>query len=369
MSAIQRVVVRTPSGTYRVLTGRGTLARAGAHVAGLGENTGIFLLSSPQVWKHWGRRVAASFRRTGSVKAILFDDRETSKTVRTVERLCRRLVAAGADRRAVIVALGGGVVGDVAGFVAASFLRGVGLVHMPTTLVAQVDSAIGGKTGVNLPEGKNLVGAFYQPKLVLADAATLETLPRRQYRSGLYEVIKYGVIADPELFRFVERRLDSLLRRDAKALDWVVPQCIRAKAKVVSRDERESGQREILNLGHTFGHALETLTGYRLFLHGEAVGWGMVMATMLSVALDQLDADSAARILGLLARVGPLPGLPRLPAVRLLQALRADKKSRGGRLRFVLLRRIGRAEVASAVPESLVTKTVALLPELVRKAR
>ncbi len=369
MSAVQRIAVRAPSGAYTVLCGRGVLARAGAHVAALGENTGVFFLSSPRVWRHWGRPLVRSFRRPSAAKVILFDDRESSKNVHTVERLCRRLVASGADRRAVIVALGGGVVGDVAGFAAASFLRGVRLVHVPTTLVAQVDSAIGGKTGVNLPEGKNLVGAFYQPSLVLADPLALATLPARQYRAGLYEVIKYAVIGDAQLFRFLERSLEDLLRRDPAALGRVIPRCIKAKAEVVRRDEREAGLREILNFGHTVGHALEALTGYKKFLHGEAVGWGVMAATLLAVAADGLDAASAARILRLVRRVGSLPAPPRLPAARLLRALRADKKARAGRLRFVLPRRIGRVAVVSGVPGALVRSVVAALPELMRKAR
>jgi 3-dehydroquinate synthase len=294
----------------------------------------------------------------------LFDDRERAKSLATVEHLCRQLVRAGADRRAVLVALGGGVVGDVAGFVAASYLRGIALVHLPTTLVAQADSAIGGKTGVNLPEGKNLVGAFYQPRLVVADPATLITLPGRQYRSGLYEVIKYGVIGDAELFSFLEHNWDALVKQKPAALAWVLPRCIRAKAEVVRRDERESGLREILNFGHTVGHALESVTAYAEFLHGEAVGWGMMAATLMAVALGRLGPGEAARILRLIAKVGPLPALPRVSASRLLQAMRADKKARGGHLRFVLPRRIGSVEGVAGVPEALVVEVLRELPRL-----
>lgn len=368
-SAVQGTLVRVPTGKYAVLSGRGLVKRVGEHVARLGESTGVFVLSSRRVWKHWGRALRASLRWRGDNQVILFNDRESAKNMRTVEGLCRRLVRAGADRRAVIVALGGGVVGDVAGFVAASFLRGVGLVHVPTTLVAQVDSAIGGKTGVNLAEGKNLVGAFYQPRLVLADPDTLATLPARQYRSGLYEVIKYGVIDDPTLFRLLEQDMDRLLRRDPAALGRVLPRCIRAKAEVVGRDERESGPREILNFGHTVGHALEGATGYRKFLHGEAVGWGMMAATLISVALDLLNPDSAARILRLVGRVGPLPSLAEIAPVRLLKVMHADKKARAGRLRFVLPRSIGRVEVVSQVPGALVERVVAMLPDFVRGKR
>ncbi len=213
----------------------GVFARAGAVVARLGETTGIYVLSSPRVWEHWGRpliRALGKGKRTSvPVRAMLFDDSEAAKDLATIEQITRQLVLAGADRKATIVAMGGGVVGDVAGFAAASYLRGVRLVHVPTTLVAQVDSSIGGKTGVNLPEGKNLVGAFYPPKLVIADPKVLLTLPHREYRSGLYEVVKYGIIADPELFAFLERHMLALLRRDAKALAWVITRCIRIKAR------------------------------------------------------------------------------------------------------------------------------------------
>ena len=366
MSLPSRILVHTPSGRYAVLCGRGTLARAGREVARLGEMTDVFLISSPRVWKHWGRALEESFRGVGS-KTVLLDDRESAKTMATVERVCRQLVRAGADRRAVIVALGGGVVGDVAGFVAASYLRGVALVHVPTTLVAQVDSAIGGKTGVNLPEGKNLVGAFYQPRLVIADPGTLATLPLREYRSGLYEVIKYGVIGDARFFDFLERDLEALVARKPAQLGWVVPRCVRTKAAVVSRDERESGLRQILNFGHTVGHALEAVTRYSRFLHGEAIGWGMMAATLIAVALGRLDAGGAARILRLVARVGPLPELPGMGASRLLGALRADKKARSGRLSFVLPRRIGKVEVVADIPEALVLEVVRELPRLVRQ--
>jgi 3-dehydroquinate synthase len=251
-------------------------------------------------------------------------------------------VRAGADRRALLVAVGGGVVGDVAGFVAASYARGIGLVHIPTTLVAQVDSAVGGKTGVNLPEGKNLVGAFYPAKLVIADPELLRTLPPREFRSGIYEIIKYGVIGDAKLFQFLELKVEKLVRRDPAALDFVIERSVSQKARVVSLDERESGLREILNFGHTFAHALESVTRYRKYLHGEAVGWGMIAATRLAVASGLLSAKDSGRILHLIARVGSLPRWPSASPARLIAAMQADKKTRAGRLRFVLPERIGK---------------------------
>lgn len=355
---MEQITVNTPSGHYAVVCGRGFLDRVGATVSGLVENTGVFLLSSPRVWKKWGATVMKGFEGHGGAKHFLFDDGETSKTPRTVEKVCRGLARQGADRGCIVVAVGGGVVGDVAGFVAASYLRGVRLVHVPTTLVAQVDSAIGGKTGVNLPEGKNLVGAFYQPGLVVVDPETLRTLPARQYRAGLYEVIKYGVIGDADLFVALEKNLEPVLHQDAKTLDWVLARCIRAKADVVSRDERETGLREVLNLGHTFAHALESATGYKHLFHGEAVGWGLLAAAELATQLSLLDHKDAARIVRLVLRVAPLPSLPRLSGAKLLKWMRADKKARGGRLRLILPRGIGKVEAKGDVPDEAVVEVL-----------
>jgi 3-dehydroquinate synthase len=290
----------------------------------------------------------------GGPSAILFDDRESSKNMRTVEQICRRLVRAGADRQALLIAVGGGVVGDVAGYVAASFLRGVNLVHVPTTLVAQVDSAIGGKTGVNLPEGKNLVGAFFPPRMVLSDSDALRTLPNREYRSGIYEVIKYAIIGDPQLFRFLQTNMIQLLRRQPSALDYVIPRCIKAKADVVGRDEHESGVREFLNFGHTVGHALETVTGYGVYRHGEAVAWGMAAAALLGVAIGKSPASQAKEIIDLIALAGRLPALPLVSAERMIAAMRADKKTRAGRLRFVISSKMGRAETVPGIPEKVI---------------
>jgi 3-dehydroquinate synthase len=234
-------------------------------------------------------------------------------------------------------------------------------VHIPTTVVAQVDSAIGGKTGVNLPEGKNLVGAFYSPRLVLADPLTLKTLPPREFRSGLYEIIKYGVIADERLFAFLESSIEALANRDAKALDFVIPRCMQSKATVVSRDERESGLREILNFGHTFAHAFETATAYRRYLHGEAVGWGMIAASRLAGRMGLLAEENAVRIERLVRRVGPLPALPATKPSRLVEIMHSDKKTRGGKLRFVLSPKIGSAETFGPVAPKLVAEVLAHL--------
>jgi len=358
------IPIRSSVGNYNVVCSRGTITRLGSLSARIGDSTGTFFLSSPRVWKLWGRRVSAGSRGREKRGVILFDDRETSKRLATVEEIARKLIQAGADRRSILVAVGGGVVGDVAGFVAATYLRGVRIVHIPTTLVAQVDSSIGGKTGVDLPEGKNLIGAFYSPQLVVADPDVLNTLPHQQFRSGLYEVVKYGVIADRELFEFLEQRMPALLRRDPKALSWVIERCIRIKGRVVGKDEREGGLRQILNFGHTLGHALEASTSYRRFLHGEAIGWGMMEATLLGVAMDRIGEREAERVIQLIRNVGPLPGLAGIRAGKLRRIIAGDKKSRGGKIRWVLPRRIGSAEWGREVPWTVVERAFAELPSM-----
>src|ERR1700674_1416024 len=270
------IAVRAATGKYSVVCGRGAMAQAQREIARLGKFSGVHIVSSPLVWHALEKKIRRGIPARLAPHVHLFDDAESEKNLQSVEGLAQSLVSAGADRHAVIVAVGGGVVGDVGGFVAASYLRGVSLVQVPTTLVAQVDSALGGKTGVNLPEGKNLVGAFYPPKNVVADPGFLSSLPPREFRSGIYEIIKYGVIGDAKLFQFLEGKLEKVLRRERAALAFVIERSIAQKARVVSKDERESGLREVLNFGHTFAHALESVTAYRLYLHGEAVGWGMI---------------------------------------------------------------------------------------------
>ncbi len=360
--------IKSSRGVYPVQCSRGELARAGSVLARVVDGSGTFVISSPNVWNYWGRKVSKSVGGLHSQNTFLIDDSESAKNLQTVELLCRALSHAGADRRAVIVAVGGGVVGDVAGFTAASYLRGVRLLQIPTTLVAQVDSSVGGKTGVNLPEGKNLVGAFYPPDAVVADMDTLGTLPHREYRSGLYEVIKYGAIADAGLFHYLERNMLALLRRDAAALEHVIGRCIGIKAHIVERDERESGLREILNFGHTFGHALEAITEYRRFLHGEAIGWGMYAATLLGAATRRIGEAEVARIMRLVARVGPLPSMRKIETAALRRILAGDKKSREGEVRWVLPRRIGKVQRGVVLPWKLVARTISVLPELAIKA-
>lgn len=356
----RKLWVRTPTARYPVWMGAGLLAAAGTQCRRLKSGGGrVFVISSPRVWSLWGRQLARSLGRAGlQSRTLLMDDRETSKRLATVERLAEELLKRGADRGALLAALGGGVVGDVAGFLAASFMRGVDYVQIPTTLVAQVDSAVGGKTGVNLRSGKNLVGAFHHPRAVLADPRMLVTLADRDYRAGLYEVVKCAVIGDARLFRFLEREMPAVVARQPRALARSIEAAVRLKAAIVGQDEREAGRRRLLNFGHTFGHAFEVAGGYRSLRHGEAVGWGMLAATRLSVRLGMLGSSEAARITSLVRAVGKLPLLPRVPAVKLYEQLFADKKKRGRELRFVLPRAIGRAAVVDGVDRGAVLATL-----------
>jgi 3-dehydroquinate synthase len=360
----QAIAVRAATGKYSVVCGAGALARAQQEIARLGKFSSVHILSSPLVWHALEKRIRSGIPARLASFIHLFDDAESEKNLKSVEGLAQSLVAAGADRHALIVAVGGGVVGDVGGFVAASYLRGVSLVQVPTTVVAQVDSAIGGKTGVNLPEGKNLVGAFYPPRLVLADPELLATLPEREFRGGMAEVIKYGVIADAKLFAFLEKQMDAILRRDAWALEHVIRRSVAIKAQVVAKDERESGLREILNFGHTFGHALESVTNYRRFQHGEAIAWGMMCAALLGHEVAGTPADVVSRIVALVRRMGPLPPWPEVKPREIIDAMRSDKKARGGKLRFVLAKQLGQARTFDGVAEKTVECILRCAPQV-----
>ena len=360
----KRILVKSSSGSYTVLAGAGALRRAAKEIAALGRFSSVHIVSSAKVWRACGKTILRRLPAARGQSLHLFNDAESAKNLRSVEEIARSLCRAGADRSALLVAVGGGVVGDVGGFVAASYLRGVALVHIPTTLVAQVDSSLGGKTGVNLPEGKNLVGAFYPPRLVISDPRLLASLPDREFRGGVAEIIKHAIIADPPMFTLLEKDLEKILRRDPTSLDFLIPRNVQIKARVVSRDERESGQREILNFGHTFAHALESATAYRRYQHGEAVAWGMMAAAFLGHQQGLTPADDASRIVALVRRLGPLPPWPSLSPATLVKAMRSDKKSRAGVLRFVLSPRIGEARAYDAVPLSMVERVLHFTPRL-----
>jgi 3-dehydroquinate synthase len=344
-----RIAVGPPAAPhYHVEIGAGLLSRLDALIDAQGLGPRRLAVSTAPIWQVVQPLLAPSFAR---LQPLLLPDGERFKVLPTVARAYDALVRAGADRGTVVVAVGGGVLGDMAGFVAATFLRGLPLVHVPTTLLAQVDSAIGGKVGVNLPQGKNLVGAFYRPRAVVADSDVLQTLPRREFRAGLYEVVKYAVIASPALFDLLCDDLSAVFARKPDVVGRVVADCCRIKARVVTEDEREAGTRRILNFGHTAGHALEAITRYRRFRHGEAVAYGMLTAAHLSVerrALADADRDRLAR---LIAQMGPLPPVADLSVSEALEAMRRDKKVVDGRLHFVLPTAIGRVTTVSDVTE------------------
>jgi len=360
----RRIRVKSSSGAYEVVCAAGALPRLDDEIARLGKFTSVHIVSSPKVWRAVGKTVLRGLRRHKPAEVHLFDDREAKKEMRSVEHIARMLARGKADRKSLILAVGGGVVGDVVGYAAASYLRGVALVQIATTVVAQTDSSVGGKTGVNLPEGKNLVGAFYPASLVVVDPLALKTLSKREFRGGLAEVIKYGIIADADLFEYLEENLEKALRRDEKVLEHLITRSIEIKARVVSKDERESGLREILNYGHTFGHSLESETRYRKYQHGEAVAWGMKCAALLGHKIRLTKAGDVSRILSLIERLGPLPAWPKVSDLSLIAAMRTDKKTRGNKLRFVLSKKIGKAATYEDVPLAAVKHALHFAPRL-----
>lgn len=334
------VRVETGGGAYDVRVEAGVLARVGAAAESVLGPRRLFVIADEAVWRCLGRQVAAGL--DGCDWTLLsIPLGEPRKRLDTVERLCAAMHRAGADRRSAVVALGGGVAGDVAGFVAASYMRGIDAIQVPTTLLAQVDASVGGKTGVNLTSGKNLVGAFHQPRLVLIDPLSLDTLPDREYRAGLQEVVKHGIIRSEALFAFMERHRDRVIRRDQGAVERMIEDSVRIKAAVVREDEREGGLRRILNFGHTLGHALEAETRYSVLLHGEAVGFGMVAAARLSELRGRLARPDRERIERVVLDYADFPALDSLDARRVAARIGGDKKSVDGRPRFVLVDRIG----------------------------
>jgi len=365
---ITRIRVQSSAGPYVVVAGAGAIGRGAQEIAALGQFSSVHVVSSPKVWRAVGKIVQRGLRLSNRNGVHLFSDAESAKHLGSVEQIARSLSRAGADRKSLVLAVGGGVVGDVAGFVAASYLRGVALVQIPTTLVAQVDSSIGGKTGVNLPEGKNLVGAFYPPRLVVTDPDLLRSLPLREFRGGLAEVIKHAVIANALMFARLEKDMDKILRRDRDLLGSLIPGNVQIKARVVSRDERESGLREILNFGHTFAHALESVTHYRRYQHGEAVAWGMVAAAFLGHEIGLTPAEDVSRIVSLVCRLGPLPPWPAVSLSTLVKAMHSDKKTRSGFLRFVLSPRLGQARTYDKVPVNAVERILHFTPRLIAAA-
>jgi 3-dehydroquinate synthase len=349
---VPSIQLKTPSASYEIAIASGLIRRLPSRLKKLnaGKPFRPFIVTSPEIWKLWGKQVMAPFGKDQPT-VLFLPAGERHKRLRVVESLLEQLAAAGADRDALLIAFGGGVVGDVTGFLAAIYMRGIPYVQIPTTLLAQVDSSIGGKTGVNLGAGKNLVGSFHHPLAVLADTDVLKTLPKAELRAGLQESIKAGIIRDPKLFRYLETNADAVLGGDTKALSHVIAASVRVKADVVAKDELESGLRMILNYGHTLGHAIEAATGYKQLLHGEAVGWGSIAATHLGFIRGMITEPEADRILQLILRYGPLTPV-NVKAARLVDLTSSDKKNRSGTLSFVLPVKIGEAVIVSNITRS-----------------
>ena len=355
----ETVRVELGARSYDVVVGLDLLDTLGTRLATLGFAGRCGLVTSERVGALYRARVERALALAGFTPVVVqIPDGEEHKTLATLGRIFDALLQAGIERRTALVALGGGVVGDVTGFAAASLLRGLPIVQVPTTLLAQVDAAIGGKTAVDHPVGKNLIGAFHQPCLVLADVGVLGTLPRRELLAGLAEVVKYGVIGDAALFAGLERDPDAVLTGDPERLVAVVAACARQKAAVVAADEREErGERAVLNFGHTVGHALEAVTSYGRYLHGEAVAIGMVAAARVSAGLGLCDATTVGRIGGLLARLGLPVAVPAdVPVAALAAAMRADKKSADGRIRFVAVEQVGRVRLVPLTAQDIVDR-------------
>jgi 3-dehydroquinate synthase len=359
MTAIRasRLDVDLGARSYPILIGRALLDAMDSY-DDLPRGHSCAIVSNETVAPLYADRLAAALRaKYAKVARVVIADGEAHKDWPTLQRVFDELLAAGCDRGTTIFALGGGVVGDLAGFAAACYMRGIAYVQVPTTLLAQVDSSVGGKTAINHASGKNLIGAFHQPSLVVADVDTLDTLPQRELVAGLAEVIKYGAVADDRFLAWIEANLAALLARDKDALVHAVTTSCRIKAEVVAGDEREAGRRAILNFGHTFAHAIETGTGHGTWLHGEAVGCGMAMAADLSARLGLVARAHADRVANVTRQAGLISHAPPLGLARYLELMRMDKKAQGGEMRFVLLEAPGRAGVHE-VDEAQVIATI-----------
>lgn len=360
-----RIQIQTRTKSYEVLIEQGLLNSAAASIREtLPAAKHFVVVTAEPIRKHWGKPLLDSFASDSArVDVIEMLDGERRKTLSTVEALSSDLVKLKADRNTVLIALGGGVVGDVTGFLASIYMRGIRYVQIPTTYLAQVDSSVGGKTGVNLKAGKNLVGCFKQPELVLVDPDVLSTLPEREYRSGLYESLKAGVIRNPRIFEFMEQNREQVLEKNPRSLEWLIAESVRVKADVVGQDEEEHGLRKILNFGHTIGHALEAETRYSVFLHGEAVAWGMVAAARIAVEMQKISPEAAHRIIDLVRAYAPLPKVDVRPKA-IFRRLASDKKTLDGLVHFILPQEVGQVEIVTDVPEGAVLQAVKELQSL-----
>jgi 3-dehydroquinate synthase len=355
-SFVPQYEVNTGATRYPVVVESGVLGRVGSYLPSQAGR--VFVVTTEDVWRLHG----ASLNGVPNASTLFLPGGESTKRLAPLEKLAEQMIGLGGDRSSLVIAFGGGIVGDMGGFLAAIFMRGIPVIQIPTTLLAQVDAAVGGKTGVNLTCGKNLIGSFHQPRAVLIDPEVLRTLPEREYRAGLFEVLKHGVIASAPLFELMEASPASVLKQEPSAVLMMISESVRIKSEVVSTDEREGGLRRILNFGHTFGHALEAETGYTHFLHGEAVGIGMKMATHLAQDLGMLAAADADRILTCIDHYGPFPSLDGIRAEAILARLASDKKTVRGKVHFVLPDSIGHTQVRNDVePEAAMRAIRAVL--------
>jgi len=350
------LTVNLAENSYNILIGSGLLPALGQRCADAGLGSRVAVITNPTVNAIYGEIAKGSLSAAGfAVTVIEIPDGEEYKSAATLSGVYDALIEAGLDRTSFIVALGGGVVGDLAGFAAATYLRGIPFVQVPTTLLAQVDSSVGGKTAIDHPRGKNLIGAFYQPRLVLIDVETLATLPDREFRAGLAEVIKYGVAIDLPFFEYLEQHAECINAKDSNCLETLIRRCCEIKTHVVELDEKESGLRAVLNYGHTLGHAFETLAGYRELVHGEAVALGMVLAARISAGLGHCSTADVERVTALITRFGLRTVPPEAERIKLLEAIVTDKKSRNGTISFICNQGIGGFAVEQLLPDKMLT--------------
>ncbi len=366
--SMRSIPIKTKSAEYSVFVQPRLLEKLAVHLtSACRTQRSVFVVTSPEIWSLWSKRFLASFSAKNiNVDVLFVPAGEQHKRLKTVERLAEEMIAAGAKRDALLVAFGGGVIGDMTGFLAAIYMRGIRYVQVPTTYLSQIDSSIGGKTGVNLRVGKNLAGSFHHPVAVFSDPEILSTLPPAELRAGLIESVKAGVLGDARFFGWLERNLDKLLAGEEKALTQAIETSVRIKAAIVSADEREGGQRMLLNLGHTVGHAIEAATYYRSLLHGEAVAWGMLATVDLAVARNALSSTQAKRIGELLFRLGPFRRFP-TRAKALLERTSADKKHLQTAHRFVLPVAIGKAVVVEDVSQQELLAAIQSMLRIVKE--
>jgi len=356
---MKTVRVRLGERSYDILIGRGLIEKAGLCLRRWGLTGSCLVVADSKVGRIYGAKLLSALKGSGfTAKFFVLPPGEEHKTLHETQRIYRAMLEAGLDRGSFIVSLGGGVVGDIAGFAAATYMRGIPFVQVPTTLLAQVDASVGGKVGVNLSEGKNLVGAFHQPRGVLIDPSVLATLDRRQLTAGFAEVIKHAIIADARYFGFLENNSARALSLESACMERIITRSCEIKAGIVARDERERGLRMILNFGHTIGHAIETVTGYRFYLHGEAVAIGMACASAVAARLGCIPQRSHRKITALLQKYGLPVRMEKISVKKILRALPRDKKARGGKVRFVLPERIGKAFVTEGVGEDIIRTVV-----------